>query len=80
MCGIAGIKSKSFRLDLSQEERFKEGVYRSNQRGPDHQGEYIHYNVALFHQRLSIIDLDTRFNQPFISSCKNLITVCYGEA
>jgi asparagine synthase (glutamine-hydrolysing) len=46
-------------------------------RGPDHQGEWLHDNVALAHQRLSIIDLNERSNQPFVK--EGLVIVFNGE-
>ena len=33
-------------------------------RGPDHTGFFLDDNVAFAHQRLSIVDLDARSNQP----------------
>ncbi|MDB2521409.1 asparagine synthase (glutamine-hydrolyzing) [Planktomarina temperata] len=46
-------------------------------RGPDHQSACAHNNITLGHCRLSIIDLDSSANQPFIY--ENLALVYNGE-
>ena len=49
-------------------------------RGPDFSGEFSNGVVALAHNRLSIIDLDSEANQPFISPfCPHLVLVFNGE-
>ena len=74
MCGIAGVfgrgrESISPMLDLMRH------------RGPDATG--IHdvdgYALTLGHVRLSIIDLDARSNQPFISTCRRYALTFNGE-
>ena len=79
MCGIAGIISKSKGINPKDLNRFKSGVELMKHRGPDFSGEYVTEDVALFHQRLSILDLDKRSNQPFFSSDENFITIYNGE-
>jgi asparagine synthase (glutamine-hydrolysing) len=61
MCGIAGF------INFNENNRFAESVSCIQQhRGPDSKGLWEEKNVVLTHQRLSIIDLDPRSNQPFI--------------
>lgn len=49
-------------------------------RGPDFSGEFSNGVVALAHNRLSIIDLDSEANQPFTSPfCPHLVLVFNGE-
>ena len=74
MCGILG-----FIGDHVNENKFSEALLLIKYRGPDNTGIYIKNNIALGHNRLSIIDLDKRSNQPFTSSCGNYIIVFNGE-
>lgn len=66
MCGIAGY----FGHETLSPDRITQCYRVMRHRGPDAQGCY-HYsngdglNVYLLHTRLSIIDLDSRANQPF---------------
>ncbi len=77
MCGICGIHGLE-RLDQPQEL-----IRRMNatieHRGPDATGEYISAEIALGHQRLSIIDLTVAANQPMYSDDGNLVMVFNGE-
>jgi asparagine synthase (glutamine-hydrolysing) len=59
MCGIAGIVGAS--STMAQLERMAESQAH---RGPDHTGFLLDNEVAFTHQRLSIVDLDARSNQP----------------
>lgn len=73
MCGIAGF------VNFPDVE---EMVVRSNKiqlhRGPDFQGVWNNRsNVWFAHQRLSIIDLSERSNQPFVKD--NLVIIFNGE-
>ena len=79
MCGIAGIVAKSGSLEPATLNQFRTAVKLSNHRGPDHFGEHVQESIALFHQRLSILDLDARSNQPFLSCDKQIISVYNGE-
>ena len=47
-------------------------------RGPDDYGEYVDLGVALFSNRLSIIDLE-HGHQPIFSEDENLVIVFNGE-
>lgn len=72
MCGLAGFVN------------FKENVFlaennarRQHHRGPDAQSVWSHDNITLAHQRLSIIDLDSRADQPMVKD--GLAIVFNGE-
>ncbi len=72
MCSICG---GNYPLEL---------VRRASQvmvhRGPDFSGEFSDGAVALAHNRLSIIDLDSEANQPFTSPfCPHFVLVFNGE-
>ena len=70
MCGIAGF------VNYHNSDHLVREVNRLQaHRGPDHQGSWIHDNVAFAHQRLSIIDLSERSNQPFV---KDDITIVFN--
>lgn len=58
MCGIVGITEKN-------EEAVRKAALCTAHRGPDAFGIYADEQVTLGHNRLSIIDLDPRSNQPF---------------
>ena len=67
MCGIAGFFSKNQISD----SRINSTLMLMKNRGPDHQESKTFRtksgsnNIGLLHSRLSIIDLDSRSNQPF---------------
>ncbi len=78
MCGIAGIISKNDKV----KDRFDDFIESSklmNHRGPDFNDFIKHDNLLLIHYRLSIIDLDSRSNQPFSSSSGESVCVYNGE-
>ena len=59
MCGILGIiKLKK------QNATFRKSLRLMDHRGPDFSGEYVNQSVYLGHNRLSILDLNKRANQP----------------
>ncbi len=72
MCGIAGfinfsnVEALAAKANLVQQHR-----------GPDSQDNWIHKGVCFSHQRLSIIDLESRSNQPFVKG--NLVIIFNGE-
>ena len=58
MCGIVGIlgeKASKASLDLM--------LNKQSHRGPDHTGRYVDAEIALGHNRLSIIDLSMVFTK-----------------
>lgn len=65
MCGIIGTNFDFF---------YNNSLYH---RGPDFKESYCDESVSLFHNRLSIIDLSTKANQPF--RFKDLVLVFNGE-
>lgn len=77
MCGICGI------FGLERIDQPKEIVRRMNasmqHRGPDASGEFATTEVALGHQRLSIIDLNAGANQPMHSTNGHTSLVFNGE-
>ena len=80
MCGIAGIISKT-KEDLIPDEirRFEKSTLLMAHRGPDNFGKYIERKIAMYHYRLSVIDLKSRSNQPFKINNGKLVTVYNGE-
>lgn len=77
MCGIAGI------LRLS-EQSTDQGIIRlvtnaMSHRGPDADGFYHDAKICLGHRRLSIIDLSSSANQPFIDASDRYVIVFNGE-
>lgn len=79
MCGINGIITKSTLNDI--EKRIKKMNASIAHRGPD-ADSYIVLDQgqgALGHRRLSVIDLNPRSNQPFISASGRWILVYNGE-
>jgi asparagine synthase (glutamine-hydrolysing) len=78
MCGIVGFVGRSL-LDKNLEEQLE----RIEARGPDAKGtsfaEINNYKIGLGHVRLSIIDLSTNANQPFVSANGRFTIVYNGE-
>jgi asparagine synthase (glutamine-hydrolysing) len=71
MCGIAGI----LYLDQSSEKKFNNFssvLEKLSHRGPDNQHYSSIKNGALFHTRLSILDISPASDQPFIRNQKHL--------
>ena len=77
MCGINGIYNHLI-LNDSKNQVLKMNQ-SSSHRGPDNQGLYYDNDIILGHVRLSIIDLDSRSHQPFISTNKEIILSFNGE-
>jgi asparagine synthase (glutamine-hydrolysing) len=72
MCGIAGFINFPDPQELI-------GMANQTQahRGPDSQGAWTQENIAFAHQRLSIIDLAARSDQPFVKD--GLVMIFNGE-
>ena len=77
MCGINGVYNHQSIEDV--ENKVKQMNSLTKHRGPDFNDVYLDSTVCLGHNRLAIIDLDSKSNQPFISNDKNLILVYNGE-
>lgn len=77
MCGIYGTTKKY------TTEVLKRKVERFAFRGPDHSGAKTYvgekYNLVLAHNRLAIIDLNERANQPMEYADGNIVVVLNGE-
>jgi asparagine synthase (glutamine-hydrolysing) len=78
MCGIAGLVGKK-RLSQEVKQSFINASRLMDHRGPDYFGVFEEDNVLLVHLRLSIIDLDSRSNQPFKLTESEAIGVYNGE-
>ena len=72
MCGIAGFINYNNGPELGRMANHTQA-----HRGPDNVGVWTKENITLAHQRLSIIDISERSNQPFIKS--GYIIVFNGE-
>lgn len=72
MCGLAGFIGFENNELLAQQANFVQ-----QHRGPDNQAIWSDNFISLAHQRLSIIDLSERGNQPFQK--ENLLMVFNGE-
>jgi asparagine synthase (glutamine-hydrolysing) len=78
MCGILGLINKdnisnSIRID------FENALKSLTHRGPDNQDIYANKNIIIGHTRLSILNLDSSANQPFISKKKDIVLTFNGE-
>ena len=77
MCGINGV------YNLTGLSNPKESILKMNEmsahRGPDATAIFLNKDVALGHNRLSIIDLSHNADQPMFSNDENLIMVFNGE-
>ncbi len=73
MCGIAGIVGKYTKSEMH-------AMLKSQKhRGPDFTGTFFDDNIALGHNRLSIIDLSTESNQPFYNDSQRFALIFNGE-
>ncbi|MBY0403671.1 MAG: asparagine synthase (glutamine-hydrolyzing) [Cyanobacteria bacterium] len=78
MCGISGYFSSMLDQPVNPEWVW-EMVGIQYHRGPDFQDVYTAPGLALGHNRLSIIDLDPRSNQPMVDTDSGCIIVFNGE-
>ena len=72
MCGIAGFIGFDDNISLARNNNCIQ-----QHRGPDVQDTWQDEYIALSHQRLSIIDLDPRSNQPMVK--EGLVIIFNGE-
>lgn len=72
LCGIAGIWSNKD-ISTSRLEALDRASEMIAKRGPDAKGKAVFHNCALAHRRLSIIDTDSRSDQPMIKDQYSLI-------
>ncbi len=76
MCGISGIIYNNI---PKQTNKFKASADLQAHRGPDFTGYYGDSCSDFIHHRLSILDLDSRSNQPFTDDKKEKYLVYNGE-
>ncbi len=76
MCGICG----EYRFDgsLADLDMVQNMMGELKKRGPDHAGSYSDGALAFGHQRLSIIDLSEKSNQPMVDMENSLALVFNG--
>ncbi|MDX1651083.1 MAG: asparagine synthase (glutamine-hydrolyzing) [Brumimicrobium sp.] len=79
MCGIVGIKFFNEEPKKSDQKRVEEALKTQNHRGPDDTGILSTGNAVLGHNRLAIIDLNPRSNQPFIDETGRYSLIFNGE-
>lgn len=77
MCGIAGILF--FESNNTGGEVIRRMTDSMSHRGPDAEGIFVEGEIALGHRRLSIIDLSSAANQPFVDHSGRYIVVFNGE-
>ena len=75
MCGISGI----YNAKGVNEELNNIFIPVLNHRGPDASGVFYNGKMALYHNRLSILDLSEAANQPFFSANGRYVMVYNGE-
>lgn len=74
MCGILCTINMAIEKDV-----FMDGLRLMTHRGPDAFGYFSCDGVQFGHNRLKILDLDDRSNQPFFSSDGNYVIIFNGE-
>lgn len=75
MCGLIAVISKNH----IQAQQFNSAMKRLSRRGPDASGTIVTDHVFLGHQRLAILDLASRAEQPMQSVCGRYFIVFNGE-
>lgn len=78
MCGVNGFISQTFSTEQKNSIVQKMNA-RLAHRGPDNDSIWSNELISLGHRRLSIIDLSSESNQPFISNDKRYIIIYNGE-
>lgn len=79
MCGIVGILGLQKELTPTHIKRLQLALQLQSHRGPDASSIWSNSQVALGHNRLSIIDLSSAANQPFFREDLGLTIVFNGE-
>lgn len=79
MCGIIGIKLFQGQPKKSDQSRVEKGLETQKHRGPDATGLKTLGTTVLGHNRLSIIDLKERSNQPFQDKTERYSIIFNGE-
>ena len=76
MCGISGFSDNEYFGNKKLISKFQTGL---NHRGPDFTSYYKHNPLTLICNRLSILDLSEKGNQPMVSSSGRFVIVYNGE-
>lgn len=77
MCGLAGAWSN---IVFEKKEKYVDMIlHKQHHRGHDNKAMLTIDDVTLGHNRLSIVDLSKRANQPFLSNCGRYAIVFNGE-
>ena len=76
MCGIVGRAGKNLSFNQSELSNMINSI---NHRGPDFSSNYKNEYIQFYHNRLSIIDLESRSNQPMICEESGNIIIYNGE-
>ena len=79
MCGIVGIKFFSKSPEKSDQKSVLKALELQKHRGPDFSDAKLFGNMVLGHNRLAILDLDERSNQPFFDSTDRYGLIFNGE-
>ena len=79
MCGIIGIKFFLKKPENKHIVQVKKAVELQEHRGPDFDSVKVLESTVIGHNRLAIIDLNERSNQPFSDSSGRYILVFNGE-
>ncbi len=79
MCGISGV-FKFNEGDIRELQALSQSFRKKlHSRGPDSNGDFIHWNVLLAHNRLSVIDTSEKASQPMSSEDGKYTIVFNGE-
>lgn len=78
MCGILGYIKLNSKSTISKDV-FSEALEFMSHRGPDNHGVKQSDNLLLGHRRLSIIDISTKSNMPYVDKESGLIITYNGE-
>jgi asparagine synthase (glutamine-hydrolysing) len=76
MCGISGYYQQNLNLERLHLHKMSDALIH---RGPDFTGYFQNESVGLAHNRLSILDLTSRANQPIASHDGRYVMVYNGE-
>lgn len=79
MCGIVGLKKYFETPKDSDINRVKNAIFSQTHRGPDNTSLEVFGRSILGHNRLAIIDLNERSNQPFYDKSGRYSIVFNGE-
>ena len=77
MCGFVGYLSHA--SQVADADTLLRALSLIRHRGPDGSGVWQGQSIGLAHCRLSVIDLDPRANQPFVSKDGRFVLVYNGE-